>query len=340
MKNKSYPLSILLSLICIINLSCTANSQPQTVVRQPESIMRQAAASPTLKGSLDMVCAEDIAVRGKFLYVADGPGGLKVVDASSPSELKLVKTIRTTYAFRVYLNQDHLYLSDGPAGLKVYSLEDPSKPVQVYAYDTYWAEGISFANGYLYLADYYEGVKYFQLDASGVPITAGGKDVARARDIIVEGSSMLVSDHVFGIVGFVMDSPTDFLWTYTDAGIYANYEDIVSHNGYAIIARNDEISSLRVFSISDIYAIELVDDFHPVRFISGITGNKELLVAACGEDGVLGFDMTDPAALELNWVIHTNGSARRAHAHGEFLYVADMSGIGIYDIGGLAGDWE
>ena len=71
MKNKSCPLAILLSLICILNLSCTANSHPQAVVRQPDDIARQAAASPTLKGSLDMVCAEDIAVN--FIGDRDDP---------------------------------------------------------------------------------------------------------------------------------------------------------------------------------------------------------------------------------------------------------------------------
>lgn len=337
---KSYLLFILLLIICIMQISCGNPSRVQPLVRSADLDPRQSEASPSLRGSLDTVCAEDVTIHGKFLYVADGPGGLLVVDASSPSKLTLLETIASTYAFRVYVNQDHLYLCDGPAGLKVYSIEDPSKPELVYAHDSYWAEAIAFANGYLYLADYYEGIKIFQLDGTGVPISEEDRNIARARDITIDGRTMLISDHVFGLVVFDMNSPTDILWTYNESALYANFEGIVSRDGYTIIARNDENSILSVFKTSDAYNIELVDELHPVRYISGITGSGELLVAACGVEGVLAFDMKDPTAMELLWVIHTNGFARRAKAKGKFLYVADMAGIGIYEIDGLAGEWE
>jgi hypothetical protein len=337
---QSLLLFILLLIACTTMISCGNPASLQTRERDANADPRQSEASPSLTGSLDTLCAEDIAVYEKFLYVADGPGGLLVVDASSPSKLMLRETIASTYAFRVYIHLDNLYLCDGPAGLKVYSLDDPSRPLQVYTHDSFWAEGIAFANGYLYLADYYEGIKIFELDPAGLPITMESRDIARARDIIIDGQTMLLSDHVFGLVVYDMNSPTDFLWTYNKSDIYANYEDIISIDGYTIIARNDEISTLSIFRTSDAYNIELMDELHPVRFLSGITRSGDVLLIAGGKEGVLAFDLKDPTAIELLWIIHTNGFARRAKAHGKFLYVADMAGIGVYEIDGMEGEWE
>jgi hypothetical protein len=331
---------IIFSLLCLTPTSCSNPARMQPPDKQPIKPSRQGSASPSLIGFIETACAEDIAVYGACIYVADGPGGIAVINASNPSMLSIEKTIPTTYAYRVYLHEDHLYLCDGPGGIRVYSLAKPFIPTLTSSGQTTWASAMDFANEHLYLADYYAGIKIYSLSNPAVPELVADREVARGRDIVIDGQAMVVSDNVFGLVTFTMTSPTEFGWTYSKGDEYCNFEDIIVHKGYCIIARNDEVTNLSVFDISDLLDVQLVDELHPVRFIDGLTSRGDLLVAACGEEGVLGFDMTDPTSLRLLWVIHTPGYAKRAEVVGKNLYVADMSGICIYDISGLAGSQQ
>ena len=93
-------IAILISLFC---LSCGGGSPSEPV--KPDG-------TPEFLASISSVCAEDIAVKGDFLYLADGPGGLKVVDISQKSAPVVVKTIPVLYAIRVYIKGQFLYLCD------------------------------------------------------------------------------------------------------------------------------------------------------------------------------------------------------------------------------------
>jgi hypothetical protein len=198
---------------------------------------------------------------------------------------------------------------------------------------------MAFANAHLYLADYYDGFRIYDLANPAVPVEVVHENFGRGRDIAVHGDTLVISDIVFGLVTYHLESPRQTLWTYNDIE-FANFEGVVNHKGYSIVARNDEFTSLEVFWTYDAFNVQHIDEFHPVRFISDITGSGDVLLVAAGEEGVLGFDMTDPASMSLLWVIHTPNYARRAKALGKFLYVADMAGLYIYEIDGLDGNWD
>jgi hypothetical protein len=327
-------------LLAIVSISCSGITQERIPQPSNEAYVKQGANSSRLLGTFQTICAEDIEVYGDYVYIADGPGGISVIDVSDPTKPMLKCTTSTEFAFRVYVYEEHLYLCDGPSGIKVYSLADPVNPIETYSHKSMWALSMAFAESHLYLGDYFDGVKIFNLDDPAHPVLTTTHIPSRGRDLFVDGTTLALSDSAFGLATYHLTSPTEFFWTYIDASRLENFEDIVGYEGYSIIARNDEETTLSVFRTSDLSNIQLVDEYHPSRFICGLTRCGKVLLATCGNDGVLAYDLTNPESLQLLWSIDTTGYARRAKAAGDCLYVADMSGLGIYDITGLGGDWN
>jgi len=141
-----------------------------------------------------------------------------------------------------------------------------------------------------------------------------------------------VSDPHFGLATYWFESTTHPVCTYCDGSRTGNFEDIIGHDGFAIVARNDEVSRISVFYVEDLATIGLASEYFPTRFIDSLTRTDDLLVVACGEDGVIGYDISELPALEKVWEVDTAGYARRAKVAGGYLYVADMRGIAIYEL--------
>ena len=329
---------LLLAIICLLSLSCGApKSEGPALPREPAP--RAAAVPGRLVGCIATTCSEDMAIYGDYVYVADGPAGLRVINCTDPVRPILAKTVPTTYAIRVFRYSTYLYLCDGPAGLKVFSIQNPLDPLLTQTTDTEWACSATFGNGYLYLADYYHGVMIFYMADPAHPALAVTKSIGRARDVIVNGATLAISDAPFGLTTFFFNGILEPIWTYSDCTRLGNFEDLVGHDGYAIIARSDEASSIAVFDISDPFYVQFVRELYPARYIDGLTASGDVLLAACGEEGVKGFDLSDPARLDLLWTMPVSGYARRAKASGRFIYVAEMSSLSIYDREGLGGSW-
>jgi len=313
-------------LLCV---SCGGGGEPVTPPDGEE---------PELIGSLKTVCAEDLALNGTILYLADGPGGLKVIDIADPSKPSLVRTVQTTYAFRVYIYSGHLYVCDASGGLKVFSLAAPSNPTQTFSEATNWASSAAFHQGYLFLGDYYGGVRIYNVANPAAPAYIKTAQNTRARDTAFDSDTLLVADNPYGLSTFFLSGPANPVNTFTDSGRIGNYEDIIGHAGFGIIARNDDSSRIGIYSIANLSAVGLASELLPARFIEGLSADGDKLFASCGEDGVIGYDMGDLPALEKLWQVNTPGYARRARLSGDILYVADMAGIAVYDLHTKGGD--
>ena len=78
-------------------------------------IAREVALNRLL-GSFPATCAEDVAIYGKFAYVADGPGGMLTLDVKDPSKPLLLDSKDTGYAFRVYVHEELCISATGRPG--------------------------------------------------------------------------------------------------------------------------------------------------------------------------------------------------------------------------------
>jgi hypothetical protein len=333
----------LFALLTILVLCISCNVQNEAVSPVDPSSQTPAGESPrfaaeaALPGSLGTQCSEDIVAYGNTLYVADGPGGIKVIDISDKLHPVLAKSISTYYAFRVYINENCLYLCDGPGGFKVFTLDNPKDPVMTYSDDTEWASGLAIHGDYLYLGDMFAGFRIYKVTTPYKPHYVLSKDVSRVRDITFEGEHMMVSDAPFGLATYYFYSPTNPACTYTDGTRMGNFEDIVAYGGFAIIARNDEATRISCWYVADLLRIGLASEYYPARFIDGLALYNNYLLAACGEEGILIFDLSALPQITQVTTVDTPGYARRAKIDNGYLYVADMEGIVIYDLDEIGG---
>ena len=74
--------------------------------------------------------AGDLAVRGTMVYVADGPGGIRVVDAANPAAPREVGSLATEVrAYGIDTGDDgRLVVADNAGGLFIVDVEDPTAP--------------------------------------------------------------------------------------------------------------------------------------------------------------------------------------------------------------------
>jgi hypothetical protein len=288
-------------------------------------------------GTVPSVCAEDVSVLGKYAYLADGPGGLTVVDVSNPSNPSIVRTVPTTYAFRVYVHEGLLYLCDGPDGMKVYDLKDPSNPAQTFSMDSNWASGIEFVANRLYLADYYNGMLVFDTTYPAVPNLVAGTAEYKLRDLSASGTMLAGVDPSSGLQTFSLNESGIPTGGFTVVDRPGNYEDLISYKKNAYVARNDDSSKIEIFCVTDATTVTMMKDIKPAMFIEGMTAFNNLLFVACGEAGVFAYDMSKPDDLTLQWTLPTSGYARRARIYNGLVYVAEMNGLGIYEGGPVGG---
>ena len=329
-------MSLLFLMTIVFCISCGGNSVQQPV-RESDASDARTVLSAGAVGSIATRCAEDIVIYDNTMYIADGPGGLIVVDIAKRSKPLVVKTIPTEYAIRLYIYKNHLYLCDGPAGLKVFMLSAPHNPVMTFSAESEWSTSATFNGGILYMGDYFGGIQVYDVSSPSVPIYIKTVKRSRVRDIIYENGNLLVCDAPFGLASYITYDPQTPSHSYTDGSRLGNFEDIIAHGNYAIIARNDGKSSISVFDIANLSDVSVVNEKFPARFIDGLNKCGNYLLASCGEDGVIAYSLPELPKLERLWRVDTPNYARRAKIEGDYLYVADMAEVVIYDLKKIGG---
>lgn len=94
---------------------------------------------------------EEITAANDILIVSEGSGGLEILDASDPADLKLVQSVSTPgFAWASVLSGDHIYVADSAAGLLIYEklpagqpVDEPSNNGKPNAYPSLTVSGIT-----------------------------------------------------------------------------------------------------------------------------------------------------------------------------------------------------
>ncbi|OQB26818.1 MAG: LVIVD repeat protein [Chloroflexi bacterium ADurb.Bin180] len=96
-----------------------------------------------------------VALAGHHAYVADGGGGLRIIDIANPAAPTAVGFYDTPgWAYGVALAGHYAYVADYDGGLRIIDIGNPAAPTEVGFYDTPgWALGVALAGHYAYVAD-------------------------------------------------------------------------------------------------------------------------------------------------------------------------------------------
>ena len=88
-------------------------------------------------GSLDTPGdARQVFASGDLAFVADGPGGLRIVNVSDPTAPVELSALDTADARHIFVSGSLAFVTDREGGLDIVDVSDPTGPVKVGALDT------------------------------------------------------------------------------------------------------------------------------------------------------------------------------------------------------------
>lgn len=115
--------------------------------------------SPVLLGSLSgMDNRRQVAVQGKFAYVASRETGLRIVDVSDPRNMRLRSRFDSVeFATGLDVVGSTVFLSERINGVEVVDVSDPDNPAHVCIRKTAESQSVRYRDGYLYSGEWAAG---------------------------------------------------------------------------------------------------------------------------------------------------------------------------------------
>jgi len=134
---------------------------------------------------------------GKYAYIADGAGGLRVVSITDLAHPHEVAFVNTFYANAVTLSGDYACVADDTAGLRIISIANPTNPVEV----GHWhysspgkAYGLAVSGSLVFLASGGGGVRIVSVADPAHPVEVGHDSVpGKAYGVAVRGGYACVA---------------------------------------------------------------------------------------------------------------------------------------------------
>ena len=276
--------------------------------------------------------AYDVAVAGNYAYVADGWGGLRIINVTDPAAPTRAGSYNTPRnANGVAVAGNYAYVADGWGGLRIVDVTDQAHPSEAGFYDTPgYANSVAVAGNYAYVADS-GGLRIINVTDPAAPTRAGSYNTPRnANGVAVAGNYAYVADGWGGLRIVDVSNPT----APTEAGFYnpPDYAQGVAVAGnYAYVA--DGGGGLRI--------VDVTDPAHPSEAGFYDTPGSAHSVAVAGNyayvasynAGLRVINISNPAAPTGAGFYDMPGRVFGVAVAGNYAYVADAwDGLYIVDV--------
>jgi hypothetical protein len=289
----------------------------------PQAAEGQPGIEMEIEGSPDRLIA----------LVADGSGGLQIIEVTEPSKPSLVGEYDTPeFVQDVIVAGDHAFLAAREQGLLALDITNLSDPKLIGVLDTPGkASRISQGGGFAYIADFERGVRIVDISNPQVPKEIGFYDEPnKAQSVELMGDYAYLVDGDQGL--WVMDvsrpkerRPVGFYKTPGQAkGLKVDGE-------YTYIA--DGAGGLQVlYTLEPSYPFS-VSSLETVGEALAVDSQDNYVYVAEGEYGIQIVDVSNPITLNSVGVVDTAGIALDITVKGDYAYVADgFEGLRIVNI--------
>lgn len=271
--------------------------------------------------------AKRVELAGGLAYVANGQGGLQIVDISDPDSAYVVGSyepdrdvggiaVRDTFAFLALA-------SSTSGGLVILNIADPANPLfvgqdpSIYAYDVAAPPDDTM---YVYIAASYWFVvedvySYPQYPTFARRFSTPGN----VRHVFMSGNVAYLACEQMGLQLVDLSRPDSTAlagWIDTPS----NARNVFVSGDHAYVA--DGRAGLIIIDVSDIEHPMLVGQYDTPRYANGVHVSDNFAYVADGEGGLQVIDVTDPAAPELHGRI-TTPYAYGVCARNDTVYIAD-----------------
>jgi hypothetical protein len=287
---------------------------------------------PVPLGSVPMTNAQGVAIRGSYAYVADGGSGLRIVDISDPSSLRIVGTGTASFATAVAVSGNYAYVEDFGTGLRVFNVSTPVSPTLTGTCTDVKNAVCLAASGTTVFTGASRGGGMIVIDASNpaMPVKRGTHGSISPQGIALVGSTAYVAAGAAGLLVFDvsdLDNPS-VLATCAPSGINAG--DVCVRGTRAYVA--DHECGLRIIDITN-PALPVSEGATPNAISASqvaVSGPYAFLV-----DDAMGLrvvDITDPAAPVVKATHTMQGLLGLATAGGTGFLAAGSAGFQAVDV--------
>lgn len=280
--------------------------------------------------------AYDVEVSGSLAYVANGQGGLLIVDVSDPATITEVGGVNTPGTARsLELSGDHLFVADDDAGMQVIQLQNATNAAVVANLPTVGsAIQVALENNLLAIAEGTNGVQLVDVSNPLGPTSHGTFDTpGTALGVALKESHAFVADGTNGLVILDITNPAipqmvgsvDTPGEANAVGLYGSYCLIADGwNGLAVIDISNLSVPILVTNLNVSYAYDLD--------ISGHTAIVTGSYLASGYSTTI-VDLTDPTMPITRTTLPSTQPPQGVQVAGNLAYIAGYSsGIQIVDV--------
>ncbi|NQT34155.1 T9SS type A sorting domain-containing protein [bacterium] len=308
----------------------------------------------------------DIVVEDYFAYIADGDGGLRIIDVQYPDRMRE----RGFYESRnsishVAVEDNYVYVTANNDGLFIVNATDPTRPYTVGHYITQGARNVSISGDYAYVAKGDLGI--IDISDPNEPRLIGSYDGNGIRAVRVSGIYAYILDGSLKVLNIGNPrSPSELGSTAgthayelvimentayvaaLDSGLFVidvedplnpheigyfdtpgNAQDIDIEGNYVYIADHGQ-GGLQIIDVSLRYRPQRVGVFDTPGSEFGVSVYGDYAFVAGGDKGLRVINVSDPTNPSEVGFFDTPGYARDVQFLDGLLYVADQTNLGIY----------
>ena len=294
-------------------------------------------ATPAVLGKSEALpdILQGITVSGSLAYVADGSGGLYILNVSTPASPTIVGSLDTPgTANEVAVVGNYAYLADGTSGLRVIDVSTPATPQEKATLDTPdVAKGIAVSGNYAYLADQ-STVRI--VDISN-PLSPQAKGVytpgysAAYWGIKVSGIYAYLAESTFTI----LDISNPLLPTLVSETMLVGYPTELALSGNTIYAANGVSQGVQIIDVTSPTAPVLKGQYHGSGSVMDIAVMGQYAYLA-NTEGMTMLNISDSAHPTKAGGYVTSGAVSDVKTSAGYAYTASGErGMAIYDIAEL-----
>lgn len=286
--------------------------------------------------------AQDVVVKDDYAYIAQGEGGLMIVniaDANNPQAVSTTSEGVRGYSAKIAMKDSVIYLGAGSFGVTVLNVADKERP-QVTASNLSMkpARSLHVMGDYLFTAISEQGVKISKISYPTQPDIRGGMSTsgyAQGVATTIDSNYLFV---VCGEMGLSIFNIRDFqegfgnypLTGWGDTPGYAEAVTILDSESLAFMACGT--SGLQIVDFSDSTDIHVVGSYDGIGYAKELVYSNQKIFMTAEKGGLQIIDVADPVNPVLLGLVITE-YALGIDTDDEYIYVADdLDGLIIVSI--------
>ncbi|HEQ98515.1 MAG TPA: T9SS type A sorting domain-containing protein [candidate division Zixibacteria bacterium] len=266
---------------------------------------------------------------GQNIYLADGYGGLKIIDVSNIENPLLLGELATDdYCYDVRVMGQFAYIADGLEGLLIADISDPGNPRLINSYPVDdEATALEIRGSQVFLANGGAGLKIFDIsNPENIVLVGGAADTDCLIDIDLDGDYAYLAAQSDGLQIIDISNPADPVsveMPFDQQGALG----VDVEGNYAYLSYGNRLG-LRIFDISDPLNARLVESIEVPGSTLGVTAFGSYVFVAGVAAGLQIIDVYDPGEPYIAGEYATPGKIFDIDADADYIYAA-RTGWGI-----------